>query len=57
MFWWFLFTGASGVIADVVYTLGILNPVVDTAGDFSTNTDPDRNDAVIEPTTALNPTD
>jgi hypothetical protein len=57
IFWWFLFGGASGVYINPTYTVGILNPVVDTAGDFSTNDDPDSNDAVTEPSTSLNPTD
>lgn len=46
----------AGGAASATYTTGILFPVVDTGGDFSTNTDPDEL-ADITLSTALNPTD
>jgi hypothetical protein len=44
-------------VVSVTYTAGILHPVVDTAGDFSTNADPDGDDVVVDPVASLNPTD
>lgn len=58
MIWWLiLLGGASNAASGATYTIGILHPVVDTAGDFSTNDDPDRNDSIRDTSTALNPTD
>jgi hypothetical protein len=48
--------GSAAPAAPAVYFTGILNPYVDTTGDFSINEDPDGG-TIQDVTTALNPTD
>lgn len=59
MIQWLLFwaSGNTGAASSITLYTGILHPIVDTAGDFDTNTDPDRTEVVRNLSTALNPTD
>lgn len=56
MFLWVFFLGGGPEAASTTHFTGILHPIVDTEGTFSTNTDPDGNDETTELSTSLNPT-
>jgi hypothetical protein len=58
MFFWLIFLGGAELAAAVplVYSPGLLHPIVDTGGTFSTNTDPDSGDQTVDLSTSLGPT-